>query len=143
MAEAAVKTKSRTKVGAIWSLISIVLCIASAISYYVLSTDGENSPTVVYVYTIIAAALQLVVLLVNRTDKGAAMYNCSSILAPFFVTLGLEQLLIGRIQWLGGVAAHNANFAPIGTSFYVTIVLYVLAIVTSIIAAFLAQKSEE
>lgn len=141
MAEA-VKTKSRTAGGMIWSILSIVLCVASAIAYYVLSTDGENSPSVVYVYTIAAAVLQLVVVFVNRTDKGAAAYNCSSILAPCLVTLGLEQLLVGRIQWLGGVAAHNANFAPIGASFYVTIVLYVLAIVTSIVAAFLAQKKE-
>lgn len=68
--------KTRPAAGMYWALASLVLCVASAISYYVLSLDGVNSPTIVYLLAIAAAVMQGVILAVNHTPKGAAARPC-------------------------------------------------------------------
>ena len=127
--------KIRPAAGMYWALASLVLCVASAISYYVLSLDGVNSPSIA------AAVMQGVILAVNRTEKGAALYNCSSLLATVLSAFALEQMLVGRLEWLGGLAAHNASLVQMHTSFFVTIILFVAAIVTSVVAAFCKQQN--
>ena len=84
--------KTRPAAGMYWALASLVLCVASAISYYVLSLDGVNSPTIVYLLAIAAAVMQGVILAVNHTPKGAASYNCSSLLTTVLSAFALEQL---------------------------------------------------
>lgn len=133
--------KIRPAAGMYWALASLVLCVASAISYYVLSLDGVNSPSIVYLLVIAAAVMQGIILAVNRTEKGAALYNCSSLLATVLCAFALEQMLVGRLEWLGGLAAHNASLVQMHTSFFVTIILFVAAIVTSVVAAFCKQQN--
>lgn len=133
--------KTHPAAGMYWALASLVLCVASAISYYVLSLDGVNSPTIVYLLAIAAAVMQGVILAVNHTPKGAASYNCSSLLTTVLSAFALEQMLVGRLEWLGGLAAHNASLVQMHTSFFVTIVLFVAAIVTSVVAAFCKQQN--
>ena len=135
--------KNKPAIGMYWSLASIILGVASMISYYVLSMDGENSPAIVYVLAAAAVVIQAVVLVLNRTPKGAASYNLSSLLSAILIAFALEQMMLGRVEWLGGVAAHNANFAPIGMSFYLTVALFILAILVSVVAAFLRQQKVE
>ena len=133
--------KTRPAAGMYWALASLVLCVASAISYYVLSMDGVNSPTVVYLLVLAAAVMQGIIMAVNRTPKGATLYNCSSLLTTVLSAFALEQMLVGRLEWLGGLAAHNASLAQMHTSFFVTIVLFAAAILTSVIAAFCKQQN--
>lgn len=133
--------KTRPAAGMYWALASLVLCIASAISYYVLSKDGVNSPVVVYFLVAAAALMQGVLIAINHTTKGAKLYNCSSLLTTVLSALALEQMLIGRLEWLGGLAAHNASLAQMHTAFFVTIVLFAAAILTSVIAAFCKQQN--
>ena len=65
--------KIRPAAGMYWALASLVLCVVSAISYYVLSLDGVNSPAFVYLLVIAAAVMQGVIIAVNNTPKGAAL----------------------------------------------------------------------
>lgn len=128
---------------AVWfSVLAMAASVVAMVSYYILSGDGEKSPSIVYTLTCAAIAVQLLVLLLTHTKKGAAVYNHSSILAAVLAAFALEQMMLGRLEWLGGLAAHNASLASMHTSFYVTIILYVVAILFFIIAAFGAQVRE-
>lgn len=125
-----------------FSVLGMVVSVAAMISYYILSGDGEKSPAIVYTLTCAAIAVQFLVLLFTHTKKGEAAYNHSSILAAILAAFALEQMMLGRLEWLGGLAAHNASLASMHTSFYMTIALYAAAILFFIIAAFGSQVKE-
>lgn len=135
------KSLKNSRAGSWFAICSIILAIASMVSYFVLSMDGEKSPSIVYVITALAVVAQIAVFLFCRTKPGKN-YNTASLLAAVFSAYALEQMLLGRLEWLGGLAAHNASLAPMHMSFMVTIVLYVLTILTAIIATFCKQVQE-
>jgi len=123
------------------SLLSVLLCAAGMVSYFVLSQDGEMSPAVVYLLTALAVAAQTAVMFFNRTRAGK-FYNTASLTAAVLTALALEQMILGRIEWLGGLAAHNASLAPMHTAFPVTVALYGAAVVVCIAAAFCKQVKD-
>ena len=120
------------------ALLSIFLSAAAMISYYVLSMDGEKSPSVVYLLAALAIAAQLLVMFLCRTGAGKK-YNTSSLIAAILTAFALEQMLLGRVEWLGGLAAHNASLAAMHMAFPVTVALFGAAVVTSVAAAFMTQ----
>lgn len=132
---------SKNTLGSYLALLFVVLGIASMISYYVLSQDGEKSPSIVYGLTVAAIVIQCAVFVLNRTKVGK-VYNTSSLLAAALSAYALEQMMMGRIEWLGGLAAHNASLAPMHQSFIVTVVLFVVTILVSVVAAFFRQVKE-
>ena len=132
---------SKNALGSYLALIFVVLSIASMISYFILSKDGEKSPAIVYIMTILAIVAQCAVFVFNRTETGK-VYNTSSLIAAALSAYALEQLMMGRIEWLGGLAAHNASLAPMHPSFMVTVVLFVVTILVAIAAAFCKQVKE-
>lgn len=123
------------------ALLSVLLCAGGMISYYVLSQDGEKSPAVVYLLTALAIAAQVAVMFFNRTKAGR-FYNTASLAAAVLTALALEQLMLGRVEWLGGLAAHNASLAPMHTAFPVTVVLYGAAVVMCVAASFCRQVKD-
>lgn len=135
------KTMKENAVGTWIALLSVLLCAGGMISYYVLSRDGEKSPAVVYLLTALAIAAQAAVMFFNRTKAGR-FYNTASLAAAVLTALALEQLMLGRVEWLGGLAAHNASLAPMHTAFPVTVVLYGAAVVMCVAAAFCRQVKD-
>ncbi len=125
------------------SLCSVLLTVISLVSYFVLSRDGEKSPAIVYTLSVIAILLQLCVVFVQKVFPPLRKINSSSVLATFFTVFAFIQMMLGRIEWLGGLAAHNASLAPMHLSFTVTVILFVLTSIVSIVAAFFPQRSEE
>ena len=77
----------------------------------------------------------------NRTRAGRR-YNTASLAAAVLTALALEQMLLGRVEWLGGLAAHNASLAPMHTAFPVTVTLYGAAVVMCVAAAFCKQVKD-
>ena len=132
------KTMKENALGTWIALLSVLLCAAGMVSYYVLSQDGEKSPTVVYLLSALAIATQAAVMFFNRTRAGR-FYNTASLAAAVLTALALEQMLLGRVEWLGGLAAHNASLAPMHTAFPVTVALYGAAVVMCVAAAFCKQ----
>ena len=100
------KTIKANAIGTWVSLLSIFLSAAAMISYYVLSLDGEKSPSVVYLLTAASIVVQLLVMYLCRTGIGKD-YNTSSLVAAILTAFALEQMMLGRVEWLGGLAAHN------------------------------------
>lgn len=135
------KSMKENAVGTWIALLSVLLCAAGMVSYYVLSQDGEKSPAVVYLLTALAIAAQAAVMLFNRTKAGRS-YNTASLAAAILTALALERMMLGRVEWLGGLAAHNASLAPMHTAFPVTVVLYGAAVVVGIAAAFCKQVKD-
>ena len=135
------KTMKENALGTWITLLSVLLCAAGMVSYFVLSQDGERSPAVVYVLTAQAVAAQTAVRFFNRTRAGK-FYNTASLTAAVLTALALEQMILGRIEWLGGLAAHNASLAPMHTAFPVTVALYGAAVVVCIAAAFCKQVKD-
>ena len=135
------KTVKENAIGTWIALLSVLLCAAGMVSYYVLSQDGEMSPAVVYLLTALAVAAQTAVMFFNRTRAGK-FYNTASLTAAVLTALALEQMILGRIEWLGGLAAHNASLAPMHTAFPVTVALYGAAVVVCIAAAFCKQVKD-
>lgn len=135
------KTMKENAVGTWITLLSILLCAGGMVSYYILSRDGEKSPAVVYLLTALAIAAQAAVMFFNRTRAGR-VYNTASLAAAVLAALSLEQLMLGRVEWLGGLAAHNASLAPMHTVFPVTVALYGAAVVMCIAAAFCKQVKD-
>lgn len=125
-----------------FAVLAMLVSAAAMVSYYILSGDGEKSPAIVYTLTCAAIGVQLAVLLLTHTEAGVKRYNHSSILSAILTAFALEQMMLGRLEWLGGLAAHNASLASMHTSFYVTIVLYVISVLLSVIAAFGCQVRE-
>lgn len=120
------------------SALSILLAAVSAIACAVLAQDGENTPALIYLLTAAGVVLTLAAAAFSRTRTGLAVYNTSPAAAVLYA-LCLAVLLLGRLEWLGGLMAHNANFAPMHTAFYVTIALYVVTMLISIAASFCKQ----
>lgn len=135
------KTKKENAIGTWITLLSVLLCAAGMVSYYVLSQDGENSPAVVYLLTALAIVAQTAVMFFNRTKAGQ-FYNTASLAAAILTVLALEQMMLGRVEWLGGLAAHNASLAPMHTAFPVTVVLCGAAVVMCVAAAFCKQVKD-
>ena len=135
------KTVKENAIGTWIALLSVLLCAAGMISYYVLSQDGEKSPAAVYLLTALAIAAQAAVMFFNRTKAGR-LYNTASLAAAVLTALALEQMLLGRVEWLGGLAAHNASLAPMHTAFPVTVTLYGAAVVMCVAAAFCKQVKD-
>ena len=135
------KTMKENALGNWITLLSVLLCAAGMVSYFVLSQDGEMSPAVVYLLTALAVAAQTAVMFFNRTRAGK-FYNTASLTAAVLTALALEQMILGRIEWLGGLAAHNASLAPMHTAFPVTVALYGAAVVVCIAAAFCKQVKD-
>jgi len=135
------KTMKENALGTWITLLSVLLCAAGMVSYFVLSQDGEMSPAVVYLLTALAVAAQTAVMFFNRTRAGK-FYNTASLTAAVLTALALEQMILGRIEWLGGLAAHNASLAPMHTAFPVTVALYGAAVVVCIAAAFCKQVKD-
>ena len=50
------KTMKENALGTWITLLSVLLCAAGMVSYFVLSQDGEMSPAVVYLLTALAVA---------------------------------------------------------------------------------------
>lgn len=121
------------------SALSILLAVVSAIACAVLAQDGENTPALIYLLTAAGVVLTLAAAGFSRTRTGLAVYNTSPAAAAVLYALCLAVLLLGRLEWLGGLMAHNANFAPMHTAFYVTIALYVVTMLISIAASFCKQ----
>jgi len=130
-------------VGFYFSVAAILLAVASMISYGVLSQDGEKTPTSVYLLACAAIVIQIVVIIFNNTGTGKKFYNTSSFLAAVLYSFCLVQLFTGRLEWLGGLAAHNANFAPLHLSFFVTIILFAVTMCAGIVACFCKQLRDE
>ncbi len=125
------------------SALSVILAVASMISYAVLATDGEKTPFMVYVLTVAAVVITIVVLAWNQTQPGRKYYNTSSFFAALLYAVSLVVFFMGRMEWIGGLAAHNANFAPMHMSFYVTVALYVVTMLLSIIGSFMKVVKEQ
>ena len=124
----------KMKAGLAVAVCSAVLGAAAAVSYSVLSRDGEGAPGIVYLLTIAGVVLQAVVSVFSgRKTK----YNSSSALSSVLFMGGFIAMMMARIEWLGGLAAHNASLTPLHMSFFVTIVLFVLAVVLSVVSAFM------
>ena len=131
---------NKCETGFIASLLGAAASIAAMISYAVLSMDGEKSPFAVYVFLLLALGIQCAVQLAIR--KGLlAKFNAGSICAAILSAVALVKMLLGRIEWLGGLAAHNASLAPMHLSFFVTTVLLVAGMVLNIASAFLKQSA--
>lgn len=94
------------------SALSILLAAVSAIACVVLAQDGENTPALIYLLTAAGVVLTLAAAAFSRTRTGLAVYNTSPAAAAVLYALCLAVLLLGRLEWLGGLMAHNANFAP-------------------------------
>ncbi|MDR1638607.1 MAG: hypothetical protein LBT59_02825 [Clostridiales bacterium] len=131
------------KPGLYLSLASVLFAIAAMIAYLVLSSDGENTPGAVYSVTLLAIAIQLVILVFNHGEVGKNKYNTGSFLAPVLFTASLILFILGRLDWIIQVQAHNANYAPMHASFYVAIVVYALTIAISIAASFMSQIKQQ
>lgn len=126
----------KTLPGFYLTLLSVIFSCAAVVSYAVLSKDGEGSPLSVYFITVIGIILQIAVSIISAKSK-KSVYNSSSITASVLTMGGFIAMMMARIEWLGGLAAHNASLTPMHMSFFVTVILFALAIVISIISAFM------
>lgn len=122
---------------------SIILAVIAMISYAVMARDGENTPSSVYLMTLAAIAIQLCVIAFNQSKAGKAYYNNASFLAALLSAFCLVHFITGRMEWLGGLAAHNANFTPLHASFFAAVIFYVLTMAACIAASFCKQVKEE
>ncbi len=127
---------NKKSAGFFLSIASVIISIIALISYSVLARDGEKSPSSVYLITSMSILLQaLTVFVIAPRGK----YNKSSAISSILLMAGFITMMMGRIEWLGGLAAHNASLTPMHPSFFVTIVIFVLGVITSITSAFMEQ----
>lgn len=124
------------------SAASVILAVIAMISYAMMAQDGENTPVSVYLMTLAAIAVQLAMMAFNQSKAGKFYYNTASFLAALLSAFCLVRFITGRMEWLGGLAAHNANFAPLHASFFTAVVFYVLTMAACIAASFCKQVKE-
>lgn len=133
------KISGKKTIGFWISILSVIMGVVSLIAYKVVSTDGENTPPAVYGITAAAVMFTLITAFWNHRELGNRIYNTASFAAPVLYAVSCMVFLTGRMEWLGGLAAHNANFAPMHTSFYVVIGCFAAAMLMGIIASFMQQ----
>ena len=124
------------------SAVSIILAVIAMISFAVMAQDGENTPGSVYLLTLAVIAVQLAVMAFNQSKAGKTYYNTASFFAALLSAFCLVRFITGRMEWLGGLAAHNANFAPLHASFFTAVIFYVLTMTACIAASFCRQVKE-
>lgn len=124
------------------SAASVIFAVIAMISYAVMAQDGENTPSSVYFLTAAAIVFQTGTIAFNQSGAGKTYYNTASFFAALLSAFCLVRFITGRMEWLGGLAAHNANFAPLHTSFFTAVIFYILTVAACIIAAFCRQVKE-
>lgn len=132
-------TSKKMKAGFYFSAMSVITAICAMIAYLVLSFDGENTPGIVYGMMLLAIAFQIGVIVFNRRKVGRNNYNTGSFFAAVLFTASLILFILGRLEWIIQVQAHNTNYAPMQMSFYVAVIIFAVTIVISIAASFMPQ----
>lgn len=125
---------------ALISSVAAVLAIIAVILYGTLSSDGETSPAVVFVLLIIAAVLQvLLVVFCNKIKDTPFVQTGVSLVQTALIGIALVVFLVARIDWLFALLS-KMEVAPLTALFPVTIVFFALALITQVVAGFFSYK---